>query len=748
MGEAIDFIENLETKKAADYVADSNTNNGSDPSKHAQHQQQLTRIIAIDLASPPDYLDRIKAAISQALDGSPPNTQLALLAFGSVASACRLSSSVAGTAAAAHFDVLVSPSTSSNGIKREKKHTDAPILNNNTNTASAAKHLHVAQLGQCREQLRCAINSLRHQHQYQHRNAADPQLGLHKMQALIDAATWLVENNRSTTTNSVGDGGAAAAAAPESQGMNRGHNDDNNNLTHIAAQLIILSAAPRAPLSSSSSSLNFNADDDSEAAEGYIDTIAMQAVDNGIVVDLIALSESAGVSSGGFGMLAGNTGGLVLPHAAIGSSMAANLQETLTRSIGTSCTIDIRCSLGLKVVRALGPAAPLTAAGKIVAQGWTDPVPSRFASHTWSYLSNPPDTHHSVSILLETTPAAAAQRHLYIQVAVSWNNQNRSGAGGGEEEGGEIESAAKLTKTTRIITKRVTAPLTIQQGGKDDSSAVDWAATSVLFAKQAATEALDRNTAHNRMHSEILRRSLGAAIKQIAELCGIPDESSRGWLSGPSRHMLPAGSLPLAHVAFFLHRAVLQRSHLGDENLREMLMGLLVAAPYNIAKRICRPELHVLFPSARPGIDYGLAGPALELQQVPAVDLALLLSTAAVLDAGNIVYVWLRRVTVTEGQQRVVGACMELAQRTACSRSPQADVLVVAQGSPQQGQVMVRLTPIVSDPIELQIKQLPMLSGFTKEQIEAAVEEGGYYANNSLSLAEWLKEHDVLLPTA
>ncbi len=765
MGEAVDFIENLENNNAPD-----GGSNGKASNYNTSEQQQLIRIIAVDLATPPDHLDRIKAAVTQALDNTPDSTHVALLAFGSVASACRLSSSVAGTAAAAHFDVIVpSLSTSKNNGRKQ----DGNSLNNTANT-SAMKYCHVSPLGRCREQVRCAVDSLRHQNNYRPTTALmqdsgiEQQFGLQRMHALVDAATWLVEYGSGaddTDNTGVGVGNGGGSTAPAKQGMNRESNDQIN----IAAQLIILSAAP----SSLSSSYNYSIDNDTstseaarEAAERYINTIAMQAVDNGIVIDVLALAESAGgTGTGGigFGTLAGNTGGLVLPHAVIGSSIAANLQETLRRGIGTSCTIEIRCSLGLKVISVLGPAAPLTAAGKVVAEGWTDPIPSRFLSNrnTWSFLSNPPDTHHAVSILFETTSAAAAQRHLYVQAAVVWNNYNRTPPSNEEEdidENGDaaIETTAagspKWIKTHRIITKRVTAPLTVQQGGKDDCSDVNWGTTSVLFAKQAVTEALDGDAAHTRMHSEIMRRGLAAAIKEVAELFGEPDMSSKGWFSGPSRHALPAGSLPLAQVAFFLQRAVLQRSPIGDEDAREMFMGLLAAAPFEIAKRMCRPALHVLLPSARPGIDYGLAGPALELQQVPAVDLALLLSTAAVLDAGNIVYVWLRRGTVTEGQQRVVGACMELAQRTACSRSPQADVLVVAQGSPQQGQVMVRLTPIAADPIELQMKQLPMLSGFTKEQIEAAVEEaaaeGGGKANNSLTLAEWLREHDVLLPSS
>jgi hypothetical protein len=757
MGEAVDFVETIGTAEKDG----RNTNTGDNTSE----QQDLIRIIAVDLASPPEHLDRIKAAISQALDSTPDTTQIALMAFGLVASVCRLSSSIGATAAAAHFDVVTPTSTLSLGRHKRSGRKQAELVSDSRTSVPTKLFSHVSPLGHCREQLRCAIDSLKHQHHYQHTGSDHQQPGLQRMNALVDAATWLVTNSIYKIRNN-------EETAPESQGMVKDNPDES--LTNIAAQLIIVSAAP---LSSSLNNNNNNyytgieiPEANRKAAEDFISQIAMQAVDNGIVVDVLALPEAVGGTGGtnggsGFGTLAGNTGGLVLPHAAIGSSMAANLQETLIRNIGTSCTIEIRCSIGLKVVTALGPAAPLTAAGKIVASGWSEPLPSRFTNgrNTWSFLSNPPDTHHSVSILLETTSAAAAQRHVYIQAAVTWNNYSRnihdynstSRSDSGGEDGGGEESLIKrgATKTYRIITKRVTAPLTVQQGGKrDDCSDVNWAATSVLFAKQAVTEALDGDAAHNRMHAEIMRRGLAAAIKEIAELFGTPDESSKGWFSGPSRHALPASSLPLAQVAFFLHRAVLQRSYLGDEDAREMWMGLLASATYDIAKRMCRPQLYVLLPSARPGIDYGLAGPALELQPVPAVDLALLLSTAAVLDAGNIVYVWLSRGTVTEGsQQRVVGACMELAQRTACSRSPQADVIVVAQGSPQQGQVMVRLTPIAGNPLELQIKQLPMLSGFTKEQIEVAVEEaaaeGGGKANSSLTLAEWLREHDVLLPS-
>jgi hypothetical protein len=783
LGEAVDFIENLEINNS-----DGNT---AYSTAEQQQQQQLIRIIAVDLATPPENLERIKASISQGLDSAPDSTHIALLPFSSLASACRLETSVSGPSAAAHFDVLVPTLLDK---KRGKKQENVD------RNASAAKYLHVAPLGQCREQLRCAVDSLRYQNNHRpsassgEQQSVEMQLGLQRMHALVDAATWLVNNKTSSTTNhhhhhkiingdGVGNGpnqpAAVAAAAPEKQGMNRdgdGDGDRDKSLINITAQLIILSAAPL----NLTNSLNYTDDADAarDAAERYINTIAMNALDNGIVIDVLALADvigSTSTSGGGFGTLASNTGGMVLPHASIGSSLAANFSETVIRGIGTSCTIEVRCSLGLKVVSALGPAAPLTAAGKVVAQGWSEPIPSRFTNtrSTWSFLANGPDTHHAVSFLLETTSAAAAQRHLYIQTAVVWNNYNsnnnnsdtRTSAAAAaisseneqqqendQQDELEVERVdhPRSIKTTRIITKRVTAPLTVQQGGKDDCSAVNWDTTAVLFAKQAVTEALDGGAAHNRMHSEILRRGLAAAIKEVSDLFGTPDESSRGWFSGPSRHALPAGSFPLAQVAFFLHRAVLQRSYLGDEDAREMFMGLLAAAPFEIAERMCRPALHVLLPSARTGIDYGLAGPALELSRVPAVDLALLLSTAAVLDAGNIVYVWLRRGTVTEGQQRVVSACMELAQKTACSRSPQADVLVVAQGSPAQQQVMVRLTPIAADPIELQMKQLPMLSGFPKEQIEAAVEEaaaeGGGKANSLLTLAEWLREHDVLLP--
>ena len=258
------------------------------------------------------------------------------------------------------------------------------------------------------------------------------------------------------------------------------------------------------------------------------------------------------------------------------------------------------------------------------------------------------------------------------------------------------------------------------------------------------------------MQAEILRRGIVDALQEISIALGDADESSKGWFSGPSRYALPAGSLPLAQAAFFLFRAATRQGPLGGDDSRELFFTSLLAAPVEVAERMCRPVLHVLLPSVRhthAGEGYGLAGPALELQRAPSVDLALLLSFAAVVDAGTVVYIWLSKGAVS--QQRVVQACTEHAQRAACSRVPQADVVIVEQGSPLQKKVLARLTPIAGDSLEVQTRQLSMVSGFTREEVSAAIEEATVEEKSkgeegsdavAVTLVGWLRENDMLSP--
>lgn len=681
------------------------------------------RIIALDLASADHHLDSLKTALYEALDSTPDHTKLALIAFGAVASVCRLlpaaiyNDARPDDAIAAHFDVY------------------DPL---STQVSSSSGHLHVAPASQCREQLLHAVESLSH---------LPFAPGLQRIESVVNAAIRLLKE-------SSGGSNGAGKAAPSLQGMERPR-------ANVAAQLVLVTAAaPR---------LSPGNDEEREAAEKFAEELASKASGHGIAIDVLTLAESnstynynnnnivlgsksdelgnfttgqntdeevAGVASV-LGSLAVGSGGLLLPHATLGSAMAANLQQVLTRSVGAQCTVELRCSLGLKVEGVLGPAAPLTHQGKVIAK-WFDDVPERLKSrNVSSYLINPPDTQQALTLVLETTNAVAAQRFLYLQAAIAWIRA----------DGAQVH---------RIVTRRVTAPLTLAQGGKDTVDGVNWSLTAVLFSKLIAGEVLERQAVRSRMQAEIIRRGVVEALQEVAMNLGEADASSKGWFSGPSRYSLPSGSLPLAQAAFFLQRAVTRQGPLGGQDSRELFFSNLLAAPVEVAERMCRPSLHVLLPSVRhaaqgDSLEYGLAGPALELQRAPSVDLALLLSFAAVVDGGTVVYVWLSRGAVS--QQRVVQACTEHAQRAACSRVPQADVVIVEQGSHLQKKVLARLTPIAGDSIEMQTRQLSMVSGFTKEEVDAAIEEamGGENINREegrkrVTLAGWLMEHDMLLP--
>jgi hypothetical protein len=131
-----------------------------------------------------------------------------------------------------------------------------------------------------------------------------------------------------------------------------------------------------------------------------------------------------------------------------------------------------------------------------------------------------------------------------------------------------------------------------------------------------------------------------------------------------------------------------------------------------------------------------------ELVPLPAVYLALTLSSAAVLDCGIVVYVWLSNTAVENS--RVEEACLAHARRTACNRRPQADIIVVRQGDARQSEMFLWLRPI-EDP-DVQLLQLPQLAGMSAEESAAAITLAQQNRTSTPSLSDWLESADVLLP--
>ena len=215
---------------------------------------------------------------------------------------------------------------------------------------------------------------------------------------------------------------------------------------------------------------------------------------------------------------------------------------------------------------------------------------------------------------------------------------------------------------------------------------------------------------------------------------------------------MPRGSLPLVEVVYFLYRRALDHSAGLGAGSREVFLQSLLSAPLSVAERMCRPALRVLLPPARrpagahPSTG-DLSGPALELSPAPAVDLALLLAVAAVVDCGTVVYVWLGQGAEGLNEPRIEEACTQAAQRTACSRAPEADVVVVRHGSPGQATALGRLVPISGDEPDMRLRQLPMLPSFSQDEVTCAVDEAGT-GPDVKTMCQWLRAHAMLLPPA
>jgi len=206
-------------------------------------------------------------------------------------------------------------------------------------------------------------------------------------------------------------------------------------------------------------------------------------------------------------------------------------------------------------------------------------------------------------------------------------------------------------------------------------------------------------------------------------------------------------------VLYYFHQFILRYTGAQTDGDREVFFQGVVSSDFPVAERMCIPKLHVILPSARQGhnenpgqaLHCTLAGPALELQFVPPVDLALFFSIAGVLDCGLVIYIWLGKLLEGSTEQRILEACRRLAQEIACSRAPEADIVVVKQDTRDERAVLQHLIPICSDLPDIQLRQLPILPGFSKNEIAAAVAVGDSSEGHS-SLYQWLYNNDTLYP--
>jgi hypothetical protein len=650
------------------------------------------RVLAFDLASPQAELDALAAAAQRALDTAPDEALVALVAFGRAAAVFRLGGRGAG--GAVHLDVA--------------QRGDA--------AAGVDAAVHAAPLGRCRPQLRAALESLRCQ--------VEGPTVLASLADAVDVAAALALARDVAA--------ADLATQPAGQDMERAR-------AAPGAHLVLLSAASDLGAPSPDADPEEEAPEDAAAeAAAFLEDVAAGAVANGVVVD--ALTAGPAGLAAKLSVLVQGTGGLALAHRGAASGLPTTLAAALVRGAGMCCGLEVRCGAGLAVAAALGHLSPLCLGGE-PSDEWREAndgaaPPRRMRDRqTWHYVASAPEAGQAATLLLEGGAAPASARHVYLQVALSW----------ARPDGAAVR---------RVATKR----LRVAADADDAAAALDAGAAAVVLAKTIAAEALHRGAAGGRAQAEILRRGLARRLRDFAERHGEPDDSSSGWISGPSRHFLPRGAMPLAQAAYALTHGPLLGRRLGAPGAaaaREARLAQLLTAQLAAAWRLARPALYVMLPPARraagaPGALDALAGPALELQRVPAFDLALMLSEAAVVDAGTALYVWLG--AGAEARPRVADACAHLAARLAAGRCPAPDVVEVRRGGADEAEALAWLCPLAGDPPRRRALQLPLLSAFGDEA-EAAAEAcrlarggEGEDEDEAPSLLAWLRALDVLPP--
>jgi hypothetical protein len=473
------------------------------------------RVLALDLASPQAELDGIKAAAAAALDAAPDHTRIALMAYGRALSVFRLGGGGGGggggAGPAVHADVLP---------------PDSEEAGQGTEVLEA--EVHSAQLGECRGRLAAALRSLRCQ--------PSSAGGLASLGAAVAAAGALGERVQAL---------AAAPSAfdtPASQAMQR---QQARSTAHVIVLTAAPSAAPRGQAGGSDG-------EEGEEASGYLEDVAAAAADRGVAVDVLPSGPPGAAAV--LSELALGSGGVMRAHRGAASALGASLGAALAREAGLACGLEVRCSSGLSVRGAVGPLAPVCLAGK-PARDWRDAgLPRHMLSpRTWHYLCSAPEARQGATLLLQGDPLASpSQRHVYIQVTLTWAQPDGSAR-------------------RRVATKRLAAT----QDPDDVARATDFQVAAVLLASTLAAEAMGRQAAYDRKEAEILRRQLGAPTPQPSLRPALPrtrPRSSHAPLRAPRLFFL------VRRKAAVWHRLAPRRARPRQRRLAQRALALCAAA--------------------------------------------------------------------------------------------------------------------------------------------------------------------------
>lgn len=422
-----------------------------------------------------------------------------------------------------------------------------------------------------------------------------------------------------------------------------------------------------------------------------------------------------------FQRISSGTGGLFFTHATPGAACMESINSIFSRRAVESdaSIISARCSSKLRIVKALHQ---------------NDFQPKSFKpTNIWSSrCDNPTYSTRSISLLLHRIDASHQQRTVTNEdtdiIQLAWRFTSLQVTNGWH--------------TQRIVTARLSR----------FSDSLDWIDASVLVAKSVMKQALDANASTVRVNAELLRRQVRSQLRELALALYPKSETKKFVWFGSSKAILGREALPLAHSAHWLF---FQALSVNGPLRRVAFFESLLSAPLPIARRMCFPELYAVLPPTRTSTTSsldstdlrGLSGPPVECLPVPAVDVGPVVSLGVVLDAGNVLYVWLNddllssysasSVTV----DRIKGACSTTALGIARSRWPSPDVVhLQADGL---GELVPRLMALSEEVLEgskLQGGLSRLLAGLSATEVAAAARTVREVSKGIPPLLRWLRD--------
>lgn len=425
----------------------------------------------------------------------------------------------------------------------------------------------------------------------------------------------------------------------------------------------------------------------SKRAASFWDALADRAAAAGVAVDAFCVGPHGPDAAPALQRLASATGGRVALQEDGTDALASRLASALAARVGRDATLELRWTAPLSVVPVAAPDTAVDAARRLA---YTR-LPSARAGDCLAFRAD---------VTAPLGGAAAA-----VQAVASWTDAVTGG------------------RVTRVATRTV-AP------AADADAALAGVApdlTALLLVKAAAAAALDAGA------SEAACADAEAGfLKHVASAAAATRTRARaaGWLARRGGWRLPRPLLPLADALYGAARSPAFAA--ADAGTRTRALAVVATGGAAAALRAVRPGLYVADPAFT-----GSSSPH-PLIPAPPGDLALAAAPAAVLDCGDVVFVW----TAPDGCPLSAAAAVAAAAADlAASRTPPPAVRVVTVDSDAARAAAWRLAPLHRDGEAEVSAQAPFWGGLDAAARAAA--RALVVPSGDPSFVEWCREGGV-----